>query len=208
MVSCWYYTAIHCTAEKIKSNRVCRDSHGDISNHRTEASNISQLNSSVDTGHFSLLKHSIKKCPRNGQFFLIYKKDLVPKNEESALNTQLFNIYFLLLSAWLCSSPPFQIVARHEGILKLGPCSCDGGWATGSQVQVQIKAAAHCVFNRNGWSCNICQKKKKKLQVVTDWHPKPQKIFTSILLAIATHLKRQEQNYLLISWMCCENKFL
>lgn len=120
------------------------------------------------------------------------------------MNTQLFNIhFFVLLSAWLCSSPPSQILACHEDKLKFGPCPCDGGWATGSQVQVQIKVVAHCVFNRN---CRSCHKKSFKWSQI--WHPKPQKIFTSILLATATNLKRQEQNHLLISWMCCENKFL
>lgn len=80
-----------------------------------------------------------------------YKNDLVPKNEELALNTQLLNMHLLLLlHAWLCSSLPSQTLACHEDTVKFGPCSCDGGWATGSQVQVQIKAAAHCVFNRNG----------------------------------------------------------
>lgn len=64
------------------------------------------------------------------------------------------------------------------------------------------------MFNRNCWSCNICQKKKKIFKWSPIWHPKPQKIYTSILLATATHLKRQEQNHLFISWMCCENKFL
>lgn len=137
----------------------------------------------------------------------IYKTDSMPKNEELALNTQLFNIHFLLLlSAWLCSSPPSQVLTCHENILKFGPCPCDGGLATGNQVQVQIRVADHCVFNRNCWSCNSCQKKSFKWSQI--WHLKLQKIFTSILLATATNLKRQEQNHLLISWMCCENKFL
>lgn len=150
MVSCWYHTDIHCTAEKIKSYTSCRDSHGDISNHRTEAGNMSQLDSFADTGYSSLLNHRIKKCPST-------RKIQCPKNKELALNTQLFNIHFLLLSAWLCSSPPSQILACHEDILKFGPCPCDGGWATGSQVQLQIKAAACCVFTGNCWSCIICQ---------------------------------------------------
>lgn len=55
------------TAEKIKSYTGHRDSHGDISNHRTEAGNKSQLDSFVNTGYFSLLYHRIKKCPSTRQ---------------------------------------------------------------------------------------------------------------------------------------------
>lgn len=72
LVSCWYHSAIHCTAEKIKSYTGHRDSHGDISNHRTEVGNKSQLDSFVDTGYFSLLPQD-QKVP-------IYKTDSMLKN--------------------------------------------------------------------------------------------------------------------------------
>lgn len=139
----------------------------------------------------------------------IYKKDSVPRNEELALNT-FSHIHFLfLLSAYLCSSPLSQILTCHEDTLKFGTCPCVSGQATGSQVQLQIKAAAHSVFNRNCWSCNTCKKKKKKyLQVVTDLASKTSENFHFNFTCQATHLKRQEQNHLFISWMCCENKFL
>lgn len=54
----------------------------------------------------------------------------------------------------------------------------------------------------------VKKKKKKQLQVVAVSAPKNSENVHFYLLAAATDLKSQEQNHLVISQRCCENKFL